>query len=389
MPNSIFQTMSFKDVPNTFVSRSRYEREKAARETAENLLEKKSYELYSANKKLKEMAMYFEAIAEEKTKELLQALEKTELALEISQLAEVRLSISESKFRSFVENANDIVFTLNTDGIFDYLSPRLTEVLGYQDKDLLGKHFSTVIHPEDLASCAEFFKRLITSLKPEAGLEYRVRHADGSWHWHDTNAAPLFDKNENISGMLGIGRDIHQRKQDEKILFQLANFDMLTGLANRSSILARLERELEQAKTDNTSLAVMFLDLNNFKEINDTHGHAAGDKVLRTIAERLQLSVRNYTDAVGRLAGDEFLIILPNIKDRNTAEKVAQRIKKCLSDAIKISETHILVGCSVGVSLYPGDADDVDALVSHADTAMYQHKASRLGDAVFYKFPMR
>lgn len=333
--------------------------------------------------------MHFEAIAEEKTKELLQALEKTELALEISQIAEVRLSISESKFRSFVENANDIVFTLNTDGIFDYLSPRLTEVLGYQDKDLLGKHFSAVIHPEDLPSCAEFFKRLITSLKPEAGLEYRVRHADGSWHWHDTNAAPLFDKNENISGMLGIGRDIHQRKQDEKRLFQLANFDMLTGLANRSSILARLERELEQAKTDNTSLAAMFLDLNNFKEINDTHGHAAGDKVLHTIAERLQLSVRNYTDAVGRLAGDEFLIILPNIKDRNTAEKVAQRIKKCLSDAIKTSETHILVGCSVGVSLYPGDADDVDALVSHADTAMYQHKASRRGDAVFYKFPIR
>lgn len=133
----------------------------------------------------------------------------------------------------------------------------------------------------------------------------------------------------------------------------------------------------------------MFLDLNNFKEINDTHGHAAGDKVLHTIEERLQLSVRNYTDAVGRLAGDEFLIILPNIKDRNTAEKVAQRIKKCLSDAIKISETHILVGCSVGVSLYPGDADDVDALVSHADTAMYQHKASRRGDAVFYKFPIR
>lgn len=129
--------------------------------------------------------------------------------------------------------------------------------------------------------------------------------------------------------------------------------------------------------------------MNNFKEINDTHGHAAGDKVLCTISERLQLSVRNYTDAVGRLAGDEFLIILPNIKNKNTAEKVVQRIKKSLSHAIKISETPIIVGCSVGVSLYPGDADDVDALVSHADSAMYQHKASRLGDAVFYNFPVR
>lgn len=389
MHNSISQIMCFKEMPNLTVSRSRYEREKTAREAAEKLLETKSYELYTANKKLKDLAMHLETIAEERTKELVQALKKTELALEISQLAEVRLSASENKFRSFVENANDIVFTLNADGIFDYLSPKLTDVLGYQDKDLLGQHFSTVIHPEDLPSCAEFFKRLITSLKPEAGLEYRVRHADGSWHWHDTNAAPLFDKNENVSGMLGIGRDIQQRKQTEERLFQLANFDILTGLANRSNILSRLECELAQAKTENTSLAVMFLDLNNFKEINDTHGHAAGDKVLCTISERLQLSVRNYTDAVGRLAGDEFLIILPNIKNKNTAEKVVQRIKKSLSHAIKISETHIIVGCSVGVSLYPGDADDVDALVSHADSAMYQHKASRLGDAVFYNFPVR
>lgn len=389
MHNSAFHTMGLIEMSNLAISRSRYEREKAAREAAENLLEAKSRELYFANIKLKEQAMHFEAIAEAKTKELLQALESTKFALELSQLAEVKLSESESKFRSFVENANDIVFTLDTDGIFDYLSPRLTEVLGYYDSDLLGKHFSTVIHPDDLPSCAEFFTRLMTSLQPEAGLEYRVRHADGSWHWHDTNAAPLFDKHKNVSGMLGIGRDIQQRKQDQEKLYQLANFDVLTGLANRGSILARLEHELAQAKIENTSLAVMFLDLNNFKDINDTHGHASGDKVLHTIAARLQLSVRNYTDAIGRLAGDEFLIVLPNIKNRSTAEKVVQRVKKSLSAAIEISETHIVVGCSVGVSIYPGDAADVDALVSHADTAMYQHKESRLGAAVFYNYPSR
>ena len=153
--------------------------------------------------------------------------------------------------------------------------------------------------------------------------------------------------------MLGIGRDIQQRKQDQEKLYQLANFDVLTGLANRGSILARLEHELAQAKIENTSLAVMFLDLNNFKDINDTHGHASGDKVLHTIAARLQLSVRNYTDAIGRLAGDEFLIVLPNIKNRSTAEKVVQRVKKSLSAAIEISETHIVVGCSVTIRRRP------------------------------------
>jgi len=371
------------------VSRSRYEREKAAREAAEKLLEEKSRELYLANKKLEEQAINLAALVEDRTKKLTEALQQAQLSLKTMREAERQREESEEKFRSLIENANDFVFTLNLDGVFEYLSPRLTEVLGYRESDLLGQHFSVVIHPDDLANCAEFFNRLITTLTPEAGLEYRVRHADGSWHWHDTNAAPLCDKENNVSGMLGIGRDIQQRKRDQEKLYQLANFDTLTGLANRSAILTRLRQELAHAKSKNASLAVMFLDLNNFKYINDIHGHETGDKVLCTIAERLQSAVRDYTDAIGRLAGDEFLIVLPNIKQRSKAEKVVTRIRQSLAPAIEISQKHLLVGCSVGVAIYPQDAADVDALVSHADTAMYEHKASKLGDAVFYGFPSR
>jgi len=371
------------------VSRSRYEREKAARQAAEKLLEEKSRELYLANKKLEEQAINLAALVEDRTKKLTEALQQAQLSLKTMREAERQREESEEKFRSLIENANDFVFTLNLDGVFEYLSPRLTEVLGYRESDLLGQHFSVVIYPDDLVNCAEFFNRLITTLTPEAGLEYRVRHADGSWHWHDTNAAPLCDKENNVSGMLGIGRDIQQRKRDQEKLYQLANFDTLTGLANRSAILTRLRQELAHAKSKNTSLAVMFLDLNNFKYINDIHGHETGDKVLCTVAERLQSAVRDYTDAIGRLAGDEFLIVLPNIKQRSKAEKVVTRIRQSLAPAIEISQKHLLVGCSVGVAIYPEDATDVDALVSHADTAMYEHKASKLGDAVFYDFPSR
>ena len=371
------------------VSRSRYEREKAAREAAEKLLEEKSRELYLANKKLEEQAINLAALVEDRTKKLTEALQQAQLSLKTMREAERQREESEEKFRSLIENANDFVFTLNLDGVFEYLSPRLTEVLGYRESDLLGQHFSVVIHPDDLANCAEFFNRLITTLTPEAGLEYRVRHADGSWHWHDTNAALLCDKENNVSSMLGIGRDIQQRKRDQEKLYQLANFDTLTGLANRSAILTRLRQELAHAKSKNASLAVMFLDLNNFKYINDIHGHETGDKVLCTIAERLQSAVRDYTDAIGRLAGDEFLIVLPNIKQRSKAEKVVTRIRQSLAPAIEISQKHLLVGCSVGVAIYPEDAADVDALVSHADTAMYEHKASKRGDAVFYDFPSR
>lgn len=371
------------------VSRSRYEREKAAREAAERFLEEKSRALYSANRKLEEQALNLASLVEDRTKQLSEALKQAQMSLWTMREAEIRREESEVKFRSFIENANDMVFTLNIDGMFEYLSPRITEVLGYRESDLSGQHFSSIIHPDDLPNCAEFFNRLITTLTPEAGLEYRVRHADGSWYWHDTNAAPLCDKDNNVSGILGIGRDIHQRKRDQEKLYQLANFDTLTGLANRSAILTRLRQELVQAKSKNASLAVMFLDLNNFKALNDMHGHKTGDIVLCIVAERLQSAVRKYTDAVGRLGGDEFLIILPNVKQRSTTEMVAKRIKQSLDPAIETSQKHLMVGCSLGIAIYPEDAADVDALVSRADTAMYEHKASKLGDAVFYGFPSR
>lgn len=366
------------------VSRARYEREKAARESAERLLEQKSRELFDANQRLESYSRQLERLIEARTKELKVALEASNHALEQFREAEQRLAQSEGKFRSFIENANDIVFTLTIDGIFDYLSPRLTDVLGYVEDDLRGHHFSSVIHPEDLPNCAEFFQRLISTQQPDSGLEYRVRHADGSWHWHDTNAAPLFDNSHNIRGMLGIGRDIHERKKDQQRLRYLAHFDSLTGLANRSSILSRLGYELAQAKASGTCLAVMFLDLNRFKAINDTHGHETGDQVLRIVSERLKLSVREYTDAVGRLAGDEFLIVLPNIDSKEDAEKVSCRIGTAISPAIELSKARIFVTSSIGVSFYPQDSIDVDSLVNHADTAMYEHKLHKTGDAVFY-----
>lgn len=369
---------------NSTVSRARYEREKAARETAEKLLEAKSLELFEANQNLENQSRNLAKLVDQKTIEIQEKLAAESNALRIARQAKAELTKSEKKFRSFIENANDIVFTLNTEGVFTYLSPRLTDVLGYQESDLLGQHFSALIHPEDLPKCTDFFKRLFQTLKREAGLEHRVRQTDGSWRWHDTNASPLFDEDDNVAGMLGIGRDIQERKKDQERLHVLAHFDVLTGLANRGSILARLEQELAYAKSSKSSLAVMFLDLNKFKEINDTHGHEAGDKVLQIAAKRLKSTVREYTDAVGRLAGDEFLIILPNIKGKDTAEQVAKRVRRSLSLPVEVSEIQIILGCSVGVSMFPEDAHDLDTLVSHADTAMYQHKASKFGDAAFF-----
>lgn len=136
-------------------------------------------------------------------------LEQARLALEETQ---EQLRDSEQKFRSFLDTANDVVYILSPDGTFEFLSPKILDVLGYQQDELVGQHFASVIHPEDLPVCQAFFERVIASRQAEAGLEYRVRHANGTWRWHDTNAAPLYDAAQAFRGMLGIGRDVQDRK---------------------------------------------------------------------------------------------------------------------------------------------------------------------------------
>jgi diguanylate cyclase (GGDEF)-like protein/PAS domain S-box-containing protein len=368
------------------VSRARYQRERLAREEAERLLELKSRDLYLANQKLEAQTRNLSHLVEEKTRALSSALEESYNALLAMRQTEAELLKSERKFRLLVEEANDIVFTLDTEGVFIYLSPRVEAVLGYLASDLVGQRFMSLVHPDDLPVCESFLDTLLDRGKSHGGLEYRIRHSDGEWHWHESNAAPLLDADQQVLGILGIARDIRDRKSNEQELFRLANFDTLTGLANRKNILERLETELTFARHRKRKMAVMFLDLNNFKSINDTHGHAVGDLVLQTTASRLQAAVRGYTDAVGRLAGDEFLIVLPEIKDRDTAVMVCNRIRASVSEKISVGDKIIRTDVSIGVSLYPQDGENIDALVGHADTAMYAHKAAKSGSAVFYRF---
>lgn len=360
-----------------YVTRSRYERERKARESAELLLEQKSRELYDAVQRLGEQAADLTNAIDEKTKDLNTALTKALAAAEKAEKAELALREREYLFRTLVENANDIVFTLDTNGAFSYLSPRITDVLGYRADELLHQHFSSVIHPDDLHDCNAFFSRLISEKKPNAGLEYRVKHKDGTWHWHDTNATPLFAQDQKtLLGMLGIGRDVNDKKDALSELQYLANHDSMTGLQNRSSILRQLDHYIKIAHTKRSKLAVLFLDIDRFKDINDTHGHHAGDEVLQAVAERLKSSLRKVTDAVGRIAGDEFLIVLPEVSNLEESIAISKRVKNAVGRGLYINDATLMVSCSIGISMYPDDANSTDALVRVADSAMYQDKPS-------------
>lgn len=367
------------------VSRARFDREKAAREEAERLLESKSRELYEANRKLEEHASTLSAIVEEQTKELKHALELANRSLHATQEAKLKLIESEEKFRSIIEAANDIVYMLRLDGSFDYVSPKLEVSLGHSISELLGAHFSKIVHPNDVRLVDNFLNSVATHRRPASGLEFRMLHADGSYVWHDTNASPIVDSDGTPRMLLGISRNIEAKKQIEAELVHRAHYDELTGLANRFSIIEQLKREVQVAQVSQRMLAVMFIDLDGFKNVNDSYGHEAGDNILKSFAANLKAATREKSDHVGRLAGDEFLVILPNIADRQSAEQTAKRIQELIRTPIQVAGHSIVIECSLGISIFPADAADIDTLISNADTAMYRHKADKRGlSAVFH-----
>ncbi|SHM70326.1 PAS domain S-box-containing protein [Roseovarius litoreus] len=167
-------------------------------------------------------------------------LEQARLALEETR---EQLRESDQKFRSFLDTANDVVYILSPDGTFEFLSPKILDVLGYQQDELVGQHFASVIHPDDLPVCQAFFERVVANRQAEAGLEYRVRHTNGTWRWHDTNAAPLFDSAQNFRGMLGIGRDVQDRKMATDALQKALEHAEAASMA-RSRFIATMNHEI-------------------------------------------------------------------------------------------------------------------------------------------------
>ena len=205
-----------------------------------------------------------------------------------------------------------------------------------------------------------------------AALEFEVQGLKGTRRWLATSAAPLRDENGKITTLLGITRDITSRKLAEERVNYLANFDVLTGLPNRAQLDAHLKYALSIAKRSNGQMAVMFIDIDRFKDINDTLGHSIGDAILVEVAKRLQLVLREQ-DIASRLGGDEFMLILPGSEAWGVAQ-VAQKLLNTLSQPYRSEHYDLTVTASIGIALYPTDGVDLEALSKSADTAMYQAK---------------
>ena len=288
-------------------------------------------------------------------------------------LVEQALRATEGRFQALTESAMDIVTVLDADGKIRYQSPSVRHLLGYEPADMIGLSQFDIIHRDDVDLLREKFKELIDKGVMERPVEFRVQRRDGQWRVLEAIGKSCLDI-PAVQGIIVNTRDITERRAIEERIQHLAFHDALTGLPNRSLIQDRISQTVARSERVGKRFAVMFIDIDNFKNINDTLGHDTGDELLRGIANRLTDSVREH-DTIARQGGDEFIVLLSELEGQRGATRVAQKILDALRTPFELGGALQHVSGSIGISLYPDDGTDALTLLKNADTAMFHGKA--------------
>ena len=291
---------------------------------------------------------------------------------------EVALLESEKRFRDFMEFAPIGMVIVSLDGRLVKANQALCRILGYKREELEALSFEDITPAEDLAEDFVMRRKLLDGTLPLWQAEKRYLRREGSFVWVQLTASVLRDTHGSAQCFDVQVEDITERRAHQEQIRQLAYFDALTGLANRRLLQDRLEQVLAKAHRNATLAAVIFLDLDHFKQVNDVHGHEAGDELLKLAAQRLSQCVRR-DDTVARQGGDEFIVVLAEINAVEGAERVAEKIVQALANPYhlpKVDLTITTVTTSVGVAVSPEHGTNVQDLLKRADLAMYAAKES-------------
>ena len=305
-----------------------------------------------------------------------------------------KLRESEKLHRYLVEQSPDVVYLLGRDGRFVFVNSRAESLLGYRKTDLLRKHYSEVIEEVIVLDGTEAAEASSDMERARRQFMARVRTKAGDLLHLEIETFPVeFDSMPKAAvegaelgafdGIFGIARDVSDRKRAEDTIHFQAYHDLLTGLPNRSLFKDRIDIALAHAKRNQSMLAVMFIDLDRFKVINDTLGHAAGDELLQAVSTRLRSCLREG-DTLSRFGGDEFTLLLPHIQAEEDALQVTRKIRSQLDKPFAIDGNEVFLGASIGISVYPKDGSSMNALVKNADMAMYQIKQRGRNGFQFY-----
>ncbi|MED0985308.1 putative bifunctional diguanylate cyclase/phosphodiesterase [Bacillus paramycoides] len=277
---------------------------------------------------------------------------------------------NQQMFKSLYEHHPDPIFTLDLYGNFLNVNNAGTTLLGYQTNELLNQPYYSLMYEEDLEEIITAFHHVKKG--KSISLEIRAYHKNRDIYYLNVTAVPIFLK-EHISGVYLMIKDITETKQQQEQINFLAYHDTLTELANRRSFHQQLEKAIIRAKTSKRPFAVMFLDLDRFKVINDTLGHRIGDLLLIAVAKRLErISTPNMK--LARLAGDEFTILIEDYKKDKDVQKIADMIVVSMNEPFEIENQHLQISSSIGIAIYPEAGEDPLSILQHADMAMYEAK---------------
>lgn len=297
--------------------------------------------------------------------------------------AEEAVRASDDRFRALIGSVSDVISILTSQGEFAYISPAARYVWGSPPEVLLNQNILDRVHPDDQAAMRELLAASLA--QPSFTVTHHVRLSDGAGKWRDFEGilTNLIDELA-VGGIVATFHDITERKTYEQELRLLAFRDPLTGLSNRAHFTDCLHQALARASIRGSSVAVIFFDLDNFKTINDTLGHAWGDRVLRIISDRLSGSLRK-DDLAARFGGDEFTILLEGIATVEQVLPIVQRVQAVLREPISLNGREFLVGGSLGIALGEPNLDSADDLLRKADTAMYEAKTREKGSYKVYQ----
>jgi len=279
---------------------------------------------------------------------------------------------SEAHFVALVRQSSDLIAITDSYGIIRFISPSVQNLLGYDFNQLKMTSWLDLLHPDDQNRGHLFFQDTLQKAGADGLIEWRVRRYDQSWMHAETVASNRLD-DPIILGIILNSRDISERRALENQIWQQAHYDSLTQLANRVLFQDRLEHAIKRVRRNQQPLAVMFLDLDNFKAINDNLGHSVGDQLLVDIARRLVHCTRDC-DTVARLGGDEFAILIEETFSFEDLTQLAERIIETLCILFKLEKEDMLVTVSIGIAIDNGD-QEINELLSNADRAMYAAKS--------------
>lgn len=297
------------------------------------------------------------------------AEEKLKLQLDEIINGKELLKLNEERYKTLVNNSQNIIYSCDENGVFTAVNHKFSQVTGIPTNKIIGKEIAEIVNNGVFNRCwGDSIMQVINS--GETLYLENIHYKDEIYY---VTLSPIFDIKNRVIGVTGTNQNVTESKKNEQIIRQMAYYDSLTTLPNRVLFYDKVKNGIALSKEKGTKLIILFLDMDNFKRVNDTFGHALGDELLKETAKRLQSCMR-VNDIAARISGDEFAILLQDVEDVNGTLPLIDKILKSFYKHFYIGSSTINVTVSIGVSVFPTDAELIEDLIRCADTAMYRAK---------------